>query len=48
MKSLETEIEDPSETFMSIQNAFIRLLDEDKADVSSMPKGFKNEKNLDL
>ena len=36
VRSLETEIEDQSETFVSIQNALLQLLDEDTADAPLM------------
>ena len=42
--SVETELEDQSEMFMSIQNSLIRLLDEDKIDAPLKRKGFKKTK----
>ena len=47
VRSLETEI-DESETFVRIQNALIRLLDEDAVDAPLMRKGFKKQKNAKL
>ena len=46
VRSVETEI-DESETFVRIQNALIRLLDED-TEAPLMRKGFKKQKNAKL
>ena len=46
--SVETELEDQSEMFVSIQNSLIRLLDEDKIDAPLKRKGFKKQKNAKL
>jgi hypothetical protein len=43
VRSVETEIEDQSETFVSIQNALLQLLDEDKAAAPLMRKGFTKQ-----